>query len=440
MPSVEWSINTSVDFTTNETVTYSNSNWADKIASIPAYARIDSVQLEIRRSISGGSGNYTLKIGNNQILSGNVTTTSQVASKNITEYVNSETESNVGQLSDKIYINFKTSVVVRRFFYIIKITWNYTPPPTWEYKVFPGTNKCFITKYNGNETDVTVPSTIDGYTVTRLGYGFHVNDFGGSEAANEVTGAAYYGPFSENAVITSVTIPSTVNWIGYQTFRKCTALQSITWNPNEECIIGRTCLHGCTALRLFNVPNNIKEVYDYAFQNCSALNRLNFKNKNVIFKTANNDDTVPVKTFSGTSDSLTLGLYHSVARTNSDAIAGKQIYYYDAAVTFISDGTVLKIDYVDIGAKPTAPPEPIKEGYIFKGWSDGTVTYASGELPAIQSSLSTGAIDVTYTAVFEAEQERPIFTHARMTYGGQQVSETNKVPAGQVCILAVGIK
>ncbi len=127
MPSVQWSINSSVDFTTNETVTHSNNDWADKIASIPAYARIDSVQLDFRRSISGGSGNYTLKIGGNQILSGNVTTTSQVTSSSIKSYVNSETSSNVGQLSNNISINFKTSIVVRRFFYILTITWNYTP-------------------------------------------------------------------------------------------------------------------------------------------------------------------------------------------------------------------------------------------------------------------------------------------------------------------------
>ncbi len=295
----------------------------------------------------------------------------------------------------------------------------------WEYKVFPGTNKCFITKYNGSETSVTVPSAIDGYTVTRLGYGFHVNDFGGSEAANDVTGSSYYGPFSENSKITSVTIPSTVNWIGYQTFRKCTALHQINWEPSEPCIIGRTCLYGCTNLNVFTIPENVKEVYGYAFQNCSKFERLNF-GKNVVFKTSNTNDAIPNNVFKGTSENLTLGLYHSVAQTFSSTFSGKKIYYYDALITFISDGVVVKSMYCEIFTLPIAPyQDPVKEGYTFLGWSDGSQIYSRDKIPPSKLDATTGLLDATYTAVFELARINNIYSgavNANVYIGTSEVS------------------
>ncbi len=413
----------------------------DAKARIPPYSTINKVTMGVdikRGGINLSTSNTDVVfcwgnengdiVGSYILHKTNVITTSYKSfSADITSYFNSGNEL-AGQVTidGATRLNFRGEGDLPKDYYFKNrfITVDYTPPPTWEYKVFPGTNNCFLTRYNGMDTDVTVPSTIDGYTVTRLGYGFKVNDFGGSEAASKVTGAAYYGTFSENSKITSVTIPSTVNWIGYQTFRKCTALKTINWNPSQPCIIGRTSINNCTSLTNFTVPDNIKEVYAYVFQNSTALTRLDFKNKNVVFKTAKDNNAVPTNMFNGTSDSLVLGLYHNVASNIAGAITGKTIYYYDAAVSFISDGTTLKSDYVDIGAKPTAPTEPVKDGYTFSGWSDGTSIYASDSLPAIKNN-SSGAIDATYTAVFERNRINNIYSgavNANVYIGASEVS------------------
>ena len=63
-----------------------------------------------------------------------------------------------------------------------------------------------ITRFNGSETDVVIPSTIDGKSVTSIG--------------------SY--AFSECTSLTSVTIPDSVTSIGTWAFSDCTSLTSVT--------------------------------------------------------------------------------------------------------------------------------------------------------------------------------------------------------------------
>ena len=66
-------------------------------------------------------------------------------------------------------------------------------------------------------------------------------------------------------------------------------------------------------------------------------------------------------------------------------------------VKFIVDGALYAFEYVKSGEKPTAPAEPVKEGYTFTGWraaSDDKL-YAPGE------TFDAITADETYTAEFE---------------------------------------
>ena len=75
-----------------------------------------------------------------------------------------------------------------------------------------------------------------------------------------------------------------------------------------------------------------------------------------------------------------------------------------------------------------------KSGYIFKGWQSPEHT----ELlqPGTQVYFTGSA---TLTAVWEAVDTPPEFTSASLRYAGAQVSAENKVPAGESCILSVGV-
>lgn len=63
-------------------------------------------------------------------------------------------------------------------------------------------------------------------------------------------------------------------------------------------------------------------------------------------------------------------------------------------VSFVSEGSQTENEYYEPGSIIVLP-EKKREGYIFKGWNDGSKVYAQGE------SYTVGSADVTLTAVWE---------------------------------------
>jgi hypothetical protein len=87
-----------------------------------------------------------------------------------------------------------------------------------------------LTKYIGEDTDVTVPAAIDGLTVTEIG----------SEC------------FMGSAVV-SVTLPDTVIVADTNAFAECKALQSVTL-PENMLYLGAQAFMGCTSLKEITLP------------------------------------------------------------------------------------------------------------------------------------------------------------------------------------------
>ncbi len=67
------------------------------------------------------------------------------------------------------------------------------------------------------------------------------------------------------------------------------------------------------------------------------------------------------------------------------------------SVVFEADGTVVQTTSQDFGSAITAPADPEKEGYTFRGWS-----------PAVDATVP--ANDVTYTAIFDINKYNVTFT------------------------------
>ena len=141
-----------------------------------------------------------------------------------------------------------------------------------------------ITDYNGSAEKVVIPDTIDGKSVTSIGY------------------EAFYGCAS----LTSVTIPKSVTKISYNVFNGCTSLTAInvaTENQNYVSVngvlynkdktvlicypaekkdknykipdsvtsIGGWAFGGCTSLKSITIPNSVTNIGWYAFSNCTSL-------------------------------------------------------------------------------------------------------------------------------------------------------------------------
>ena len=125
----------------------------------------------------------------------------------------------------------------------------------FEYKVEHGT--VTITRYTGSETEVTIPSEIDGKKVTVIGtYSSHISD--------EI------GAFSHNSSLMSVTIPSSIKTIGKFAFDGCTNLKSITI-PSSVTTIRDYAFKYCTSLTSVTVPDSVTTMEYGVFADCTSL-------------------------------------------------------------------------------------------------------------------------------------------------------------------------
>lgn len=128
-----------------------------------------------------------------------------------------------------------------------------------------------ITGMNGSSTDITIPETIGGLTITAIG-----------------TGAF------QSSAIECVVIPKTVKEIGYHAFGNCFLMGTVTFAPNStlETIgasafannhmsslilpnsvtsIGSNAFEGCTILNYITIPAAVTTIPDQAFSGCSSL-------------------------------------------------------------------------------------------------------------------------------------------------------------------------
>ena len=113
-----------------------------------------------------------------------------------------------------------------------------------------------------NATNVTIPSQINGYPVTRID-GSIFDDGAG---------------FKECTKLVSVTIPNSVKEIDLYAFYNCKSLKSIVI-PNGVTTIQYNTFNGCTNLTNITLPNTITNIESDAFRDCSSLQSITLPNK-----------------------------------------------------------------------------------------------------------------------------------------------------------------
>ena len=108
-----------------------------------------------------------------------------------------------------------------------------------------------IRGYTGAAGEVTVPETLDGRAVTRIG-----------------EEAFFY------ARVTGVTLPAGVTDIGYRAFMDCTELARVGL-PAGLVRIGDEAFAGCCRLTAMDLPEGLTFIGNGAFIECSILSTLN---------------------------------------------------------------------------------------------------------------------------------------------------------------------
>ena len=118
---------------------------------------------------------------------------------------------------------------------------------------------------------ITIPSEVNGYSVTSIGSQAFYNCSGLTSVTipNSVTSigkSAFWGCSS----LTSITIPNSVTNIEGGAFGHCSGLTSVTI-PNSVTSIGQEAFSGCSGLTSVTIPNSVTNIGCYAFGECTGL-------------------------------------------------------------------------------------------------------------------------------------------------------------------------
>ena len=127
-----------------------------------------------------------------------------------------------------------------------------------------------ITSYYGYEAEVTVPSTIDGYTVVGI-ESFHDEE----------------GYSTPNTFVTKVILPDTVTYIADEAFYDSDDWSNQTHSELREIVlpeglktIGEGAFYNNYYLQAIEIPAGVTEIGKGAFAACSNLSSIVFKGEN----------------------------------------------------------------------------------------------------------------------------------------------------------------
>ena len=161
-----------------------------------------------------------------------------------------------------------------------------------------------ITKYTGDEEEVTIPGTIDGKSVTSIGKeAFYkktsLTSITIPEGVTSIEDSAFsnctslknaalpdsltnLGPrvFFHCPGLTGITIPDSVTSIGHRAFCYCSRLTDITLS-NSLTIIDHETFRNCTSLKSITIPGSVTSIGASAFNECTNLTSVTIPDNSV---------------------------------------------------------------------------------------------------------------------------------------------------------------
>ena len=196
--------------------------------------------------------------------------------------------------------------------------------------------------------------------------------------------------------LTKVKLPSNLKKIDWCVFQYCTNLTSIDIPDNTQTIY-ICAFDGCTNLKTVTLGKSVNNIQNGAFANCPALEDIYCKAKTppTCYTAYNN---LYAKTMDVFYDSY---IEHATLYAPAKSIETYKttepwskfktfvpIIIPEHTLTYMVDGEVYKTYSIEEDEEIIAEPEPVREGFVFSGWS---------EIPETMP-----AHDVTVTGTFVA--------------------------------------
>lgn len=148
----------------------------------------------------------------------------------------------------------------------------------WTYVVNDDETTITITEYKGTDAYLTIPSQIDGYTVTGLGDGTH------TDATRHSYSVFYFG-----YCINEIQLPSTMKKIADIAFMGCENLTNVELNEGLE-IIGNQAFLRCEKLKKVEIPSTVKtltnDAYLNTFYGCISLESITVNQNNQYYSSS----------------------------------------------------------------------------------------------------------------------------------------------------------
>lgn len=222
------------------------------------------------------------------------------------------------------------------------------------YYVDDDTNNATITQYLGNSKSLTIPSTIDGYKVTK------VESLAKIENDDEVI----------NTTLETLNIGNNVQIIGSYGVTNFAKLKTVNIKSSVR-VIENFAFDGCNAITKINIDNGLKVVYGDGFSNIKNLKSISLPNS-VSRVGANafgymyNDDTNKYSRVSGfTISGYTGSNVEKYANNCNFTFTSLGIYKKSDDVDYLytlQDDKVSLITYLGSGGDVTVPEEI--DGYV----------------------------------------------------------------------------
>ena len=158
------------------------------------------------------------------------------------------------------------------FSYTVPVS-TYTPgEPKFSYRVNDDGKTCTLTNYEGTESgDLTIPETLDGYTVTAIdGFAFYYcTGFTGKLTISDTVETIGKGAFAGCYNLTSVQLPANLRQLGVGAFIGCKGLVEVTL-PDLVDTLGDFVFYDCNNLRSVTFGSHIRNMGNLVFTKIPA--------------------------------------------------------------------------------------------------------------------------------------------------------------------------